>query len=167
MRIRILVVAMLAGLAAVGIVSTATAGDFADGACSGDTTKVCPTATTGQSYSVEFTLKEPGDACPTFALTSGSLPPGVSLASDEGVARGTPTQAGTYTFYITVSYTCGIGGKAPGIFSDQQFSIKVNQGTTAPAAPAVSITTASLPDGNVNQAYTSPGLTATGATVTS
>ena len=27
---------------------------------------VCPTATVGQSYSVTFTLKEPGDACPTF-----------------------------------------------------------------------------------------------------
>ena len=159
---------MLAGLAALAVVSAAPAGDFADAACSGDPSKICPSATTGQAYSVEFTLKEPGDACPTFVVSSGVLPPGLSLASDEGVARGTPTQAGSYTFYITVSYTCGVGGKAPGIFSDQQFTINVNQGAAAPPpAPTVSVTTASLPDANVNQPYTSPGLTATGATVTS
>lgn len=168
MRIKFLVVAMLAGLAALAVVSAAPAGDFADAACSGDPSKICPSATTGQAYSVEFTLKEPGDACPTFVVSSGVLPPGLSLASDEGVARGTPTQAGSYTFYITVSYTCGVGGKGPGIFSDQQFTINVNQGAAAPPpAPTVSVTTASLPDANVNQPYTSPGLTATGATVTS
>jgi len=166
----ILTLAVLGSFAALALVAEASAGDFADAACVGDTTKLCPSATTGQSYSVEFTLKEPGDACPTFALSSGALPPGLTLATDEGVARGTPTQAGSYTFYITVSYTCGTGGKAPGIFSDQQFTINVNQGTAAPPpAPTVvvTVTTASLPDANVNQAYTSPGLTATGATVTS
>ncbi len=164
----ILTLAALGCFAALALVAEASAGDFADGACTGDATKVCPVATTGQSYSVEFTLKEPGDACPTFALTSGALPPGLSLASDEGVARGTPTQAGSYTFYITVSYTCGVGGKAPGIFSDQQFTINVNQGApAAPPPPTVAVTTPSLPDANVNQPYTSPGLTATGATVTS
>jgi hypothetical protein len=167
-RIKILVVAVAACLAGLAVVSGAPAGDFADGACTGDSIKICPSATAGQSYSVEFTLKEPGDACPTFALSSGAFPPGLSLASDEGVARGTPTQAGSYTFYITVSYTCGTGGKGPGVFSDQQFTINVNPGTAAaPPAPLVNVSTASLPDANVNQAYTSPGLTATGATVTS
>jgi hypothetical protein len=150
--------------------AAAPASDFADGPCHGDvaTGMVCPSATVGQSYSVEFTLKEPGDACPTFALTSGALPPGLTLASDDGVARGTPTQAGNYSFYITVSYTCGIGGKGPGVTSDQQYFINVNGGgPPPPPKPTLSVTTASLPDANVNQAYTSPGLTASGATVTS
>ena len=75
---------------------------------------VCPTATVGQSYSVTFTLKEPGDACPTFKVSSGGLPPGLTLATDDGAARGTPTQSGSYSFYISVSYTCGTGGKGPG-----------------------------------------------------
>jgi len=164
----ILTLAVLGSFAGLALVAEASAGDFADGACIGDANKICPVATTGQSYSVEFTLKEPGDACPTFAVTSGALPPGISLASDEGVARGTPTQAGSYSFYITVSYTCGVGGKGPGVFSDQQYTINVNQGAAAPPpAPTVVVTTASLPDANVNQPYTSPGLTATGATVTS
>jgi len=161
----ILTLAALGCFAGLTLVAEASAGDFADAACSGDPTKICPSGTTGQAYSVEFTLKEPGDACPTFRVSSGALPPGITLASDEGVARGTPTEAGSYTFYVTVSYTCGVGGKGPGIFSDQQFNIKVNQG--AAPAPTISVTTASLPDANVNQPYTSPGLTATGATVTS
>jgi hypothetical protein len=167
-RISLILTVALVCLAGVTLISGAAAGDFADGACSGDPTKLCPTATVGQPYSVEFTLKEPGDACPTFAVSSGALPPGLTLASDEGVARGTPTEAGSYTFYITVSYTCGTGGKGPGVFSDQQFTINVNPGTlAAPPAPTVAVTTASLPDANITQPYTSPGLTATGATVTS
>jgi hypothetical protein len=169
--ILILTIAALGCFTALGVVATASAGDFADAVCSGDPAKMCPSATVGQSYSVEFTLKEPGDACPTFVVSSGALPPGLSLASDEGVARGTPTQAGSFTFYVTVSYTCGVGGKGPGIFSDQQFTINVNPGTlgapSAPPAPTVAVTTPSLPDANINQPYTSPGLTATGATVSS
>ena len=53
-------------------------------------------------------------------------------------------------------------------------TLTVNPAGTAAPPPAppkptvvVTVTTASLPDANVNQAYTSPGLTATGATVTS
>jgi hypothetical protein len=164
----ILTLAVLGCFTGLTLVSSASAGDFADAACSGDPAKVCPAGTVGQSYSVEFTLKEPGDACPTFQISSGAFPPGLTLASDEGVARGTPTQAGSYTFYVTVSYTCGTGGKGPGIFSDQQFTINVNPGVAAPPpAPTVTVTTASLPDANINQAYTSPGLTATGAAVSS
>jgi hypothetical protein len=159
-RFRILILAAVASVAILGLASNATAGDFAEGACSGEPGKLCPTATTGQPYSVEFTLKEPGDCGPAFAVSSGALPPGLSLATDEGVARGTPTQAGSFTFYITVSYSCGL--KFP---SDQQYTINVNAG--APPKPVISVTTASLTDANLNQAYTSPGLTATGATVTS
>src|SRR4029079_11339048 len=117
--------------------AAAPASDFADAACHGDVTTgmVCPPATVGQSYSVEFTLKEPGDACPTFKVSSGGLPPGLSLASDDGVARGTPTQPGSFTFFVTVSYTCGIGGKGPGIYSDQQYTINVNGGTPPQPKP--------------------------------
>ncbi|HEU0057697.1 MAG TPA: putative Ig domain-containing protein, partial [Gaiella sp.] len=136
--------------------AAAPASDFADAACHGDVTTgmVCPPATVGQSYSVEFTLKEPGDACPTFKVSSGGLPPGLTLASDDGVARGTPTQSGSFTFFITVSYTCGIGGKGPGIYSDQQYTINVNAGT--PPKPKLTVTTPSLPDANFNQPYTAP-----------
>ena len=58
-----------------------------------------------------------------------------------------------------MTYSCGLKSA-----SDQQYTINVNGG--APPKPVVSVTTAALPDANLNQAYTSPGLTATGATVT-
>jgi len=147
--------------------AAAPASDFADAACHGDVTTgmVCPPATVGQSYSVTFTLKEPGDACPTFKVSSGGLPPGLTLATDDGAARGTPTQSGSYSFYISVSYTCGTGGKGPGIFSDQQYTINVNAGT--PPKPKLTVTTPSLPDANLGQAYTAPALQASGDTVNS
>jgi hypothetical protein len=147
--------------------AAAPASDFADAACHGDVTTgmVCPSATVGQSYSVEFTLKEPGDACPTFKVSSGGLPPGLTLATDDGAARGTPTQSGSFTFFITVSYTCGIGGKGPGTYSDQQYTINVNAGT--PPKPKLTVTTPSLPDANLGQAYTAPALQASGDTVNS
>ena len=152
-RIRILILAAAACVAALAVASNASAGDFADGPCTGEPAKLCPTATVGQSYSVEFTLKEPGDCVPDLRRELGGLPPGLSLASDEGVARGTPTQAGSYTFYITVSYTCGTGGK-DGVFSDQQFTINVNRR----GAAELVVATPSLPDANLNQAYTAPAL---------
>jgi hypothetical protein len=118
---------------------------------------LCPTATAGESYSAQFTLKEPGDCGPSFAVSSGALPPGLSLASDEGVARGTPTQAGSYDFFITVSYSCGLKSA-----SDQQYHINVNG-----AKPRVTVVTPSLPDANINQAYAAPALAASGDTVNS
>ena len=164
---KVLAVVVSACFAALVVVVAAPASDFADAACHGDvaTGMVCPPATVGQSYSVEFTLKEPGDACPTFKVSSGGLPPGLTLASDDGVARGTPTQAGSYSFYITVSYTCGIGGKGPGVTSDQQYFINVNGG--APPKPKLTVTTQGLPDANLNKAYTAPALQASGDTVNS
>jgi large repetitive protein len=156
-RIRVLIVAVAASFAVLAVASSAPAGDFAEGPCSGDPSKICPTATVGQSYSTQFTLKEPGDCAPSFAVSSGSFPPGLSLASDEGAARGTPTQAGSYTFYITVSYGCGLKSA-----SDQQYTINVNG-----AKPRLVVVTPSLPDANLNQAYTAPALAASGDTVNS
>ena len=156
-RIRVLILAAAACLAVLGLASSASAGDFAEGPCSGEPSKLCPTATVGQAYAAPFTLKEPGDCGPSFAVTSGALPPGLTLATDEGVARGTPTQGGTYSFFITVTYSCGLKSA-----SDQQYTINVNG-----AAPRLVVVTPSLPDANLNQAYTAPALTASGDTVNS
>jgi hypothetical protein len=159
-RFRILILAAAACVAVLGLASSASAGDFADSPCSGEPSKLCPTATVGQPYSVSFTLKEPGDCGPSFRVSSGAFPPGLTLASDEGVTRGSPTEAGSFTFFITVSYSCGL--KSP---SDQQYTINVNAGT--PPKPKLTVTTPSLPDANLNQAYTAPALQASGDTVSS
>jgi hypothetical protein len=57
--------------------------------------------TAGTAYSQKL-AGDPGGAAPfTFTLTSGSLPPGLSLSGD--TVSGTPTKAGTYTFNVSVS----------------------------------------------------------------
>lgn len=57
----------------------------------------------GRPYSdaVEATsLTDPGT---TYAVTSGALPPGISLNSNTGAVTGTPTGSDTHTFTITAS----------------------------------------------------------------
>jgi large repetitive protein len=63
---------------------------------------VCPVGTTGTSYSIKFRGDEepicaPGDD--KWYARNGSVPPGLSLATD-GTLSGTPTQPGTYNFWL-------------------------------------------------------------------
>ncbi len=58
------------------------------------------TATIGAAYS--YTFAASGSPSPTFAVSSGNLPSGLTLASD-GVLSGTPTSAGASTFTVTAS----------------------------------------------------------------
>lgn len=55
-------------------------------------------ATTGTSYSDGLSTSPAA----TFAVTSGALPPGLTLATD-GSLTGTPTADGTYTFTVTAT----------------------------------------------------------------
>ncbi len=59
----------------------------------------------------------------SYALTSGSLPPGVSLDSTSGLLGGTPAAAGTFTPVFTA--TNGIGSSAPVVVT---FSISATAG---------------------------------------
>ena len=168
-RIPLIVTAALAAcLAATIFVPGAAAGNFdaSKMGCVGEDPATCPTATVGQSYSLTIYLL-PADggrgedfACGTYHVTSGSLPPGLSI-SDEGIISGTPTQAGSFAVFLTVRYdkqpTCSF--KNP---SDDSFIFNVNA-----AKPKLTVTTPSLPDANINQAYTAPALQASGDTVNS
>jgi len=60
-----------------------------------------------------------GSPAYTFAVTSGSLPPGLSLDAVTGAITGTPTTNGTYTF--TVQVTDGNGRTAT-----RSFTIRVD-----------------------------------------
>lgn len=63
-----------------------------------------PTATIGQPYSKQ--LNGAGGCGPAlpyqYSLISGNLPPGISL-SFGGLVSGTPTQAGSYSFWVDLS----------------------------------------------------------------
>ncbi|GHJ49090.1 hypothetical protein Cs7R123_64320 [Catellatospora sp. TT07R-123] len=59
-----------------------------------------PGGTVGSAYSAAVSYGGGGPV--TFALSSGALPPGLSLSAS-GVVSGTPTAGGGYTFTVTVT----------------------------------------------------------------
>ena len=75
------------------------------------TNPVTNTAIVGAGFSQTFTSTSTGAASRTFAIASGILPTGLSLAST-GVLSGTPTQSGTFT--VTVRATDVNGCSATG-----------------------------------------------------
>lgn len=74
-----------------------------------------PTASTGVAYSKQ--LSALGGTTPyTWAVSSGSLPPGLSLDPTLGIISGTPNTKGNYTFNITARDGIGAGSN-PKAFS--------------------------------------------------
>ena len=94
-----------------------------------------------------------GSGALTWSLTTGSLPPGLTLNSTTGVISGTPTAAGTTTFSVTVTDSA-----SPPATVTKSLSIEVD-----PTPVAMAITTASLLNGTPATAY-SQALTVTGGT---
>lgn len=65
-----------------------------------------PTAGTyGTAYTYNFVAT--GLPRPTYSISAGSLPPGLTLDGVSGVLSGTPTQAGSYSFSVTASNRVG------------------------------------------------------------
>lgn len=87
-----------------------------------------PPATVGVPFS--YTPTSSGSPAPTFAVTSGALPAGLSLDTATGRISGTPTTPGTSTFSITAS-----NGTAPEVTT--AFTITVQPVLAATGADAV------------------------------
>ena len=157
-RIRILTIVFVC-LAAVIVVPGALAGNFDESkmGCTGEDPALCPPATVGQGYSLTIYLSPPDSGrgedfdCARFNVSSGALPPGLSV-SNEGLLAGTPTQAGSYGFYLQVTYdkepTCTF--KNP---SEDRFVMNVS-----PQVLRMFVATNSLPDASINQGYAPPAL---------
>ena len=102
------------------------------------TTTSLPDGNTGQPYSQ--TLMATGGEPPyAWTVTNGSLPPGLSLASDSGIISGTPTTPGGYPFTVKVT---------DALWNSSQQDLHINVAT----GPLM-ITTTSLPQGTVSVAY--------------
>lgn len=102
----------------------------------------------GVAYSQ--TLTATGGSPPYgWSLSAGSLPPGLSLNQSTGAITGTPTTAGSVNFTAQVSDTAKTT-------ASRAFSLTID-------APALLITTTSLPNGTVGTAY-SQTLAASGGT---
>lgn len=126
------------------------------------TTTTLPNGSNGVNYSQQIVVT--GGVSPlVFAVVcpntnqTNCLPPGLTL-NQSGVLLGTPTTAGTYTFSIKATDRGGIqqtNEPAPLSVTSTLFTVTINPAT------ALSVTTTSLPPGNVNQSY-SATLTAKG-----
>ena len=101
-------------------------------------TTTLPGATVGVAYTA--TLQTADDRAGAWAVTTGALPAGLTLAPATGVISGTPTTAGTSTF--TVTFTDAANKTAT-----KQLSIEVS------GADQLIVTT-SLPNGVKGTAYT-------------
>ncbi len=129
--------------------SIASLADYPDRLGLTITTTTLPNWTVNRPYSQ--TIATSGGTAPiTFAVTAGSLPPGLILNSSTGAITGTPTTTSGSPFSFTIKATDATSATAT-----HAYSVAIN---TAPT-----ITTTTLPSGKTNQAY-SQTIAVTGGT---
>ncbi len=118
------------------------------------TTSSVPAGTVGIAY--HSVLAAVGGLTPyAWALSSGTLAPGLSLGATTGDIAGTPTTSGTWSFSVQVS-----DAQSPADVATRSFALTV---AAAPQPNPITITTQSLPSARRNKNYTRT-LTATGGT---
>jgi large repetitive protein len=130
-------IVLLCALVALVVVPAALAIRFTD-----DSYNI-PTGVVGQPYSKQFNgAGGCGPALPyQYTIVAGSLPPGLSL-SFSGLISGTPTQAGSWSFYVNLSdQNPPSASWCRPAESQRQFTITVINGA---AATPLSINQASL-----------------------
>jgi putative Ig domain-containing protein len=131
---RILLLVVAAAAVAAVVVPSASALAFPDTPCPvdpGGTVKICPSGETGKPYSLQLSGRD-GTGCVPYVSwsTVGALPPGLSMSN--GLISGTPTQPGTWVFWVAMK---DIPASQGGIFwctddksTERQFSITITQG---------------------------------------
>ena len=124
------------------------------GGCNGTQTYtlaiVCPTVTLspasmpggsiGVAYSQTISASPAGGGY-SYAVTTGTLPAGLSLNSSTGILSGTPSTAGSFTFRVTGTGFSGCTGS-------RDYTVVIGGG----GCPAITLP-ASLPNGSVGQLY--------------
>jgi putative Ig domain-containing protein len=120
------------------------------------TTASLPDGKVGTSYTAM--LGATGGTAPyTWSLAAGTTLPSGLLLDSNGAISGTPSQAGLTTFSVQV-----LDASTPPQVATVQLSINV-QPATGPTVTPLSITTMSLPNAMLGQAYTA-SVAATGGT---
>ena len=93
-------------------------------------------------YEFQFSGEEGCEQSYTFTYQNGTLPPGLSLAPS-GLLSGTPTEAGTFQFWVALDDFPGCPGSSPQ--SQGHFFMTI--------LPDLAVTTMSLPRATPGQAY--------------
>lgn len=86
-------------------------------------------ATAGTPYS--FTVTAEGTPSPTYTVTQGTLPAGLSLDSTTGVISGTPTTPGSSTFTVTAG-----NGQSPDASAIYEITVAAPAPIVAPVPPS-------------------------------
>lgn len=112
---------------------------------------VCPTVTltpaalpagvTGSAFAAAV-LGSGGSGPYTYGVSSGALPPGVTLNAGSGALSGMPGAVGTFNFTVTATDANGCAGS-------RAYTIVVS----APNCPAISLNPAALPSAHIGAAY--------------
>ncbi len=107
-------------------------------------------ATVGTPFTYTFTAS--GSPAPTFTVSSGALPPGLTLQTLTGVLSGTPTTTGTYNFQIQAANT---SGGNPDI--TPTITIGVGSGSAAPSITTTATSTSVQVGQSLSFAVTASG----------
>lgn len=149
-RFKLITISLVVLVAAGTVVTVAAALNIKD--------TPIPNGKVGVPYNFRVEMDTGSGTAPIeFSVSSGSLPPGLAIQNKgERFAeiQGTPTQAGTWNFYLQAkdSQCCPI-------YTQEPRSITITD--------RLIISTQSLPDGPINQPYGPIQLTASGGTVDS
>jgi hypothetical protein len=123
------------------------------------------TGSVGVAYSSSLVVS--GGVAPyTYATSSGSLPPGLTLNRSTGVIAGTPTATGTFNFTATVTdstgataTTTGCAIAIGGTFQINAIQFMTSAQTTGPDGPAINLGFAIFGSNQaVNSVQSPPGL---------
>lgn len=110
------------------------------------TSVALPGGNHGVAYQQALTAT--GSPAPSFALASGSLPPGLSLNASSGEVSGTPTSVGSFSGSLSASNSVGTA-------ATQAFAIEI--AASLPEAPTAVVATRG--NGEVSVAFVAPANT--------